>query len=186
MTVIDERSDARFASLARLAFWTTVALYAALAVWLLVAGPPEVVGHFGANDGGPRFDPTPVFVGYMTLIVAVLVGIFVSVAPFARRIPIEFVNVPNRELWETPERRIILARRISADMYLMGAVTMLLMIAMVLASTLGGLGTTVPETFFVVMTTAYMVILGVIVLTMFRGDRYNPRALDDEPGFATP
>jgi hypothetical protein len=35
MTELDDRSDARFASIARLAFWTTVALFAALAAWLL-------------------------------------------------------------------------------------------------------------------------------------------------------
>lgn len=177
MTELDDRSDARFASIARLTFWTTVALFAALAAWLLVAGPPEVIGHFGADNGSPRFDPTPVFVGYMTLIVAFLIGIFVSVPAFVRRIPIEFVNVPNRQLWDTPERRAILARRMGADMYLMGAVTMLVLVATVVLSTLGGLGLTAPDWVFLVMMTVYMVTLGVLVLAMFRGDRYNPRAL---------
>ena len=177
MTELDDRSDARFASIARLAFWTTVALFAALAAWLLVAGPPEVIGHFGADNGSPRFDPTPVFVGYMTLIVAFLIGIFLSVPAFVRRIPIEFVNVPNRQLWDTPERRAVLARRIGADMYVLGAVSMLLMTGMAVLSTLGGLGVTTPGWVFAVGTVGYVIVVMAFVLTRFRGNRYDPQAL---------
>lgn len=176
----DERSDARRRLIANAAFGGSIALYVALAVWLLIAGPPEVIGHFGANNGNPRFDPTGEFVAIMTVMVGGMVALFLAVPTLMRRIPIEFVNVPNRERWDTPERRAILARRTGADMNLMGAATVLMFVAMMVLSTLGGLGETIPDGVFVALLTVYVAFIAALCVTMLRGSRYVAPPLEGE------
>lgn len=180
MADIDDRSDARRTLIARLALATSLALFAALSTWLLIAGPPEVIGHFGANNGEPRFDPTPQFVVSMTVLVLVIVVVFATIPGMMRRIPIEFINMPNREQWNTPARREVLARRTGADMTLLGAATVFLFVVTMVLSTLGGLGETIPGWVFVVMTGAYLLLVALIMFGMMRSKRYDPSTLPAE------
>ncbi|RZS55066.1 hypothetical protein EV141_2049 [Microcella putealis] len=176
MADVDERSDARRTLIARLALVTSVALFAALSVWLLIAGPPEVIGHFSANNGGPRYDPTAQFVAIMAGLVAFLVVLFASTGWLMRRVPIGLMNIPNRERWNTPARREILARRVGADMNLMGAASVLLIVAMMVLSALGGLGVTPPGWAFVVTMGVFLVVIAAIAFGML-GKRYDPSTL---------
>lgn len=179
MAELDERSDARRASFARLALAASVALFGALSVWLLIAGPPEVIGHFSANNGEPRFDPTPQFVAIMAVLVAFLVAMFASLGWLIRRAPIGVINIPNREQWNTPARRAILARRMGADLTLMGAASVLLVVGMMVLSTLGGLGEEPPGWVSIVMTGVFLAVIAAITLGML-GKRYDPSTLPPE------
>lgn len=169
-------ADGRRTALSRLALLTALALYASIAITVVVAGPDEVVGHFGGGGRPTRLDPTGPFVLTMSLVVAALVSLFAATPALVRRIPIEFVNVPNREKWNTPELRDVLARRVGADMMFITAATVLLMAGMLVLSALGGLGEVPPGWVFPLSLAAYLALIGVSIVQMYRGGRYEPPA----------
>lgn len=179
MAELDDSSDARRTLIGRLALATASALYAAIAVWVLVAGPDEVVAHFGGSGQPTRYDDTVAFVVMLSVTTAAMVALFAAIPMLLARIPIAFVNIPRRELWDTPARRRVLARRVGADMMLVGAVTVLLMVAMLVLSTLGGLGVVLPGWVFWAMTGGYVVLTGFIVLPMLASKRYDPTLLPE-------
>lgn len=155
---------------------TAIALYAGIAIWVLIAGPDEVVGHFGTDGESTRLDPTVGFVTGLTVTVAGLVGLFLALPALIKRLPIELINVPNRELWDTPELRALLARRMGADLDLIGALTVLLLTGMLVISTVAGFGIEIPGWVFPALTAAYLLVLVALLVSMFRGGRYVPPA----------
>lgn len=176
MAELDERSDARRTLMARLAMVAALALYATTAVWLLVAGPEDVVAHF-AGDGRPtRTDSAESLVLTLSLTVAGLVAVFMAIPLLVRRGPMQFVNVPNRELWDTDELRPILARRLGADMMFMGAATVLLITGMLVVSAVAGLGAEIPGWVFLAMMGGFVLVTAAIIVPMFAGSRYVPPA----------
>ena len=172
----DDEKDVRRLAASRLALITATAVYAAVAMTVLVAGPDVVVGHFGANGQPTRLDATGPFVLTLSLVVLGLLALFASLPALTRGIPIEFINVPNRERWNTPARRRVLARRIAADLNLIGAVTILLMTSALVLRALGGLDVDLPPWVFLVMLAAYLGCIGVLLVHMTVGTRYQPPA----------
>ena len=176
MPELDERSDARRTLIARLALVTSVALYAAVAVWVLVAGPDDVVAHFNGAGEATRTDTAESIVLVLSLTVAGITALFAVIPVLVRRAPIQVVNVPNRELWDTDELRPILARRLGADMLLIGAASIALITGMLVMSAAAGLGAEVPGWAFPTMTGAFLVVTAAIIVPMFAGSRYTPPA----------
>lgn len=172
----DDEKVARCLAATRLALISATLVYAAVAMTVVLAGPDVVVGHFGANGQPTRLDATGSFVLTLSLVVLGLLALFASLPALIRRIPIEFVNVPNRERWNTPSRRRLLARRLAADLNLIGAATVLLMTAALVLSALGGFDVDVPGWVFLLMIAAYVVCIGVLLVQMTVGTRYQPPA----------
>lgn len=174
----ESASDSRRILCARLALLAALSLYASVAIVVVVAGPEEVVGHFGGGGQPTRMDPTGQFVLTMSLVVAGVVALFSATPALMRRIPIELVNVPNRDQWNTPERRVVLARRIGADMRLLSAATVLLLTATLVLSTVGGLGLALPGWVFPLLLGSFLAVIGVIVVRMYRRGRFPPTGSD--------
>ncbi len=147
-------------------------------VWftILVAGPDTVPGHFAADGTPTRWDSTPVFLGMMAALAGGLTLLFVAMPRLMARVPIEHVNLPNREQWNTPARRAHLALLMTEDLRLIGAVTMLLLAAMLVISALAGLGAEIAGWVFLATAAAYLVMIGIIVGRMLTGSRYTPPA----------
>ena len=115
-------------------------------VWasILIAGPDTVPGHFGADGTPTRWDATPVFLGVMAALAGGLALLFAVLPPLMVRVPIEHVNLPNRDEWNTPDRRAYLALLTTEDLRLIGAATMLLLAAMLVISAVAGFGAEIP------------------------------------------
>ena len=60
--MIDDERDARRAGAARLVLVTSVVVFVAVAMTVVVAGPDEVVGRFAVNGQPDRLDATGPFV----------------------------------------------------------------------------------------------------------------------------
>ena len=163
----------------RAALIIAVLVYAATAVVVLLVGPDSVVGHFGADGQPNRYDPTGPYILALTLVVAALVGLFVSIPALLLRIPIHFVNVPQREKWNTPERRRVLARRFATDLNLLAALTVLLITLLLIASAVAGAGQPVPSWVFVTTTVVYLMAVLGLTVSMLTSGRYDPDRLPD-------
>jgi len=156
----------------------STAIFAAIAVLVVVSGPDQVVGRFDSAGQPTRFDDTITFVVGLSTTVAVLVALFATL-PLLMRRSIAFVHIPRRELWDTPARRPILARRVAADLMLIGAATVLLLAAMLALSALGGLGVDLPGWGFAVLVVGYLLVTMLIILPMLTGRRYDPTLLPE-------
>lgn len=178
MAELDDLSDARRTLIARLALGGATVLFVAAAALLLVNGPDQVVGRFDTTGQPTRYDDTVSFVLGLSATAAALVALFAGL-PLLMRKSIAFVNIPRRELWDTPRRRPILARRVGADLMLIGAVTVLLLAAMLVLSGLGGLGVALPGWIFAVLIVGYLVATMLIILPMLTGRRYDPTLLPE-------
>ncbi|MBX9472555.1 hypothetical protein [Microcella sp.] len=172
----DDEKDARRLAATRLALISATLVYAAVAMTVVFAGPDVVVGHFGASGQPTRRDATGPFVLSLSLVLLGLLALFVSMPTLIRRIPIEFVNVPNRERWNTPARRRVLARRLAADLNLIGVATVLLLTSALVLSALGGIDVDLPGWIFLLMLAAYLWCVGVLLVQMMVGKRYQPPA----------
>lgn len=79
---------------------------AAAFVWSTSASLPEVVAsHFAAGGAANGFMPRASFVAFMLALVVLVPALLHSLGWLSARIPVRFVNVPNRNYWLAPERR---------------------------------------------------------------------------------
>jgi len=83
-----------------------VLIAAAGFVWYTSLGlPPEMASHFGPGGTPNGFSSRGT---YTTLMLCMVVGVPLIVASTARLttvLPVELINLPNREYWLAPERR---------------------------------------------------------------------------------
>jgi len=147
-------------------------------VWvsILIAGPETVPGHFGADGTPTRWDPTIEFLGIMALVAGGMAVLFTALPVIMARVPIEHVNVPNREQWNTPARRAHLDALVTEDLRLIGTGTMLLLAAVLVVSGYVGLGGQAPGWLFIVMMGTYLGALALVLGRMVLGTRYTPPA----------
>lgn len=169
-----DQRDARLLTLARAALFSALALYAGTAIWVLAAGPDRVVARFAADGTPVRFDTAESLVIALSLTVVLLSALFLLVPTVVRRAPAAVLNVPRQALWESSELRPVLARRVGADLALIGALTVLLLTGMLVLSAAAGAGFVVPTWLLPAMTGGFLVAIAIIVVAMYRGSRYLP------------
>ena len=81
---------------------------AAVFVWLSSGALPErVASHFMAEGAANGYMPRMQYVTSMAALVVVVPLLLVSMAKLASYLPTQFVNLPNRQFWLSPERRAI-------------------------------------------------------------------------------
>ncbi len=89
--------------------------------------PARVPSHFGI-DGQP--DAWMSRAGLQWLYAGLLLGMllmFGALGPMIRKLPVEVVNLPNRDYWLAPERREESIRAITRTLYVYGAATQVFM-----------------------------------------------------------
>jgi uncharacterized membrane protein len=99
--------------------------------WLWVEGrlPARVPTHFGAGgrvDTWSSRGAAAVSLGVLGLGVTLA---FVALVALVQRVPRPFVNIPNADYWTRPEHRAQLRRLVADDLWLFGAWTLLLLVA---------------------------------------------------------
>jgi uncharacterized membrane protein len=97
------------------AFFITVILlcgFEAVRLWFLA--PDVMVAHFNMQGNPDRFVPKLVFFGYQaqTVLVVIALSLVMQVLPMI--LPVQWINMPNREYWYAPERREATIDRLSS------------------------------------------------------------------------
>ncbi len=85
---------------------TLLMIIAAVAFVLLTAGsmPPTVASHFAAGGAANGFMPREVYVKFMLWLVVGLPLLMSVLMGITGRIPVRYINLPNRDYWLAPER----------------------------------------------------------------------------------
>lgn len=112
----------------RISFLLSCVFYLGLWIWAWIALPSHGVVHHMGTDGMATRTGSRVGLLLPLLGIAVLIGLCVVWLPswLTRRFP-EAVNYPHKEYWFAPQRKEQTLRRLSAQMALFGAATMLLL-----------------------------------------------------------
>lgn len=152
----------------------SLVVYAAGAVGVLAVGPETVAAHFGADGSVTRYDSALSQVLFMTLVVVGLVALMEATPLLARRGPIALINVPNREAWNTPERRAQLSRVLQEDVRLLTAGSVVLMTFVLVMGAIAGAGATIPGWVFLLAVGAFLVLVMTVLVRMSTGGRYEP------------
>jgi len=145
-------------------------VFVVLWVSILIAGPETVPGHFSFDGTVTRSDPTLEFLGYMALVGVGTAALVVGVA----RIPIEYLNIPKRDKWNTPELLGQLKTLVTADIWLLGAATLMLLVTALATSGFGGLGGEIGAWTLPVVVGPYLIVNVIVVGRMLFGSRYTP------------
>jgi uncharacterized membrane protein len=86
-------------------FFAFLAAAAAFVWWTSASLPEAVASHFGAGGAANGFMPRASFVAFTLALVVVVPALLHSLGWLSARIPVRFVNLPNRNYWLAPERR---------------------------------------------------------------------------------
>ena len=118
--------------MARLAFWVSVlaGLAAVTVAWFVL--PDRVPMHFGESGQVDRWGSRTEYVVSMGAIIGGLALLFWVLTIVTPRIPESMLNIPSRDKqwWlATRERREELNRRVIEDLHVIGAATLLLIVA---------------------------------------------------------
>lgn len=158
--------------------------YVTTTVGVLVLGPERVAAHFAANGRVTRFDDTATHLGLMSLVVIGLVALLEALPVLARRGPVTALNVPNREQWNTPERRALLARLLREDIRLLTAASVLLITGMTVLSAIAGAGDDIPPWAFPAMFLPFVAAVLAVLARVSASSRYAPPADEAAEGAA--
>jgi uncharacterized membrane protein len=87
-------------------------IFEAVRLWFL--SPDVMAAHFDMQGNPDRFVPKLVFFGYQarTVLVVIILGLVMQVLPMI--LPVQWINMPNREYWYSPERRDATVDRLSS------------------------------------------------------------------------
>lgn len=79
---------------------------AAAFVWSSSGSLPDVVAsHFGSGGAANGFMPRVAYVAVMLVLVVFVPGLLHLLGWLSSRLPVQWINVPNRRYWLAPERR---------------------------------------------------------------------------------
>lgn len=87
-------------------------IFETVRLWYL--SPPEMAAHFNVRGNPDRFVTKLMFFGYQakTMLIVLILSLVMQVLPMI--IPMQWVNMPNREYWYAPERRDATIDRLSS------------------------------------------------------------------------
>jgi uncharacterized membrane protein len=85
-----------------------IVLVAAAAFVVLTSSglPPAVASHFGAGGQADGFMSRAGYVTFMVVMMVGMAALIVGVPRFLRSLPTAAFNLPNRDYWLAPERRV--------------------------------------------------------------------------------
>ena len=85
-------------------FFLLVAAGASFVWWSSGALPAVVASHFDSAGNANGFMPREPFTAFMLAIVVLVPTFLYSLGWLTARIPVRFVNLPNKQYWLAPER----------------------------------------------------------------------------------
>ena len=87
-------------------------IFEAVRLWFLA--PDVMAAHFNAQGNPDRFVPKLIFFGYQakTVLVVLALSLVMQILPMI--LPVQWINMPNREYWYSPERRDATVERLSS------------------------------------------------------------------------
>lgn len=86
-------------------FFLVLALGAGFVWWSSGRLPEVVASHFGAGGVADGFMPRGQYVVFMLALVLAVPTLVFFAGRLASRVPVQFVNLPNKQYWLAPERR---------------------------------------------------------------------------------
>jgi hypothetical protein len=86
-------------------FFACLAAAAAFVWWTSGSLPDVVASHFRADGAADGFMSRAPFVALMLAVVVFVPALLHSLGRLTARIPVRFVNLPNKHHWLAPERR---------------------------------------------------------------------------------
>ncbi len=86
-------------------FFLVLALGAGFVGWSSSALPELVASHFAVGGAANGFMPRGQYVTFMLVLVLTVPSLIFFVGRLASRLPVQFVNLPNKQYWLAPERR---------------------------------------------------------------------------------
>ena len=89
----------------RKAFFPVLAATVVFVWWSAGAMPEVVASHFEAGGVANGFMPRRQYVGFMVFVVVLVPSLLFFVGRLASRLPVQFINLPNKQYWLAPERR---------------------------------------------------------------------------------
>lgn len=155
-------------SLARAAFVAASVLYAGLLVAAYLLYPDRVPVHWDGGLAPDDFASRTSAVLFLAVVGGAMAVLFTGLVHGVGRIPVSLVNVPHKDWWSaTPERLAELRRRIADDTAVLGALTMVFLDVLLVATVVAarsddqrlGAGPVVALVVYVVAMLAYCVYL---------------------------
>ncbi len=113
----------------RLLLLGVIALMGVVLVWQWVSLPERVPVKMGFGGVVERWGSKTEHLLTMTGATVLIGALFLLMTPLLLKLPAAMVNIPHREYWLVPQRRPELARRIGDEMNVIGAATLLLVLA---------------------------------------------------------
>lgn len=153
--------------------------YGVVGLGILAFGPDTMAAQFGVDGSVTRVDDSATNLGFMTLVIVGLVALMEAMPMLARRGPTPLITVPNREAWNTPERRAHLSRVLREDLRLLTAGAVVLVTVMIVIGAIAGAGTTIPAGVPLLAVGAFLAVVVTVVVRMSTGGRYAPPAERD-------
>ena len=89
----------------RKAFFLVLAATVVFVWWSAGAMPEIVASHFVVGGVANGFMPRRQYVGFMVFVVVLVPSLLFFVGRLASRLPVQFINLPNKQYWLAPERR---------------------------------------------------------------------------------
>ena len=89
--------------------------------------PDYMAVHFNLAGSADRWDSKSDFFWTMETVFALLVALFGTLPLIIRRLPVSYINIPNREFWFAPERKEQTTNRLVDQLLFIGAMALLLM-----------------------------------------------------------
>ena len=113
--------------------WVFAALLLAVVTQALVYYPqlPErMASHFGGAGQPNGWSSKASFFGLQTFVVVVAVACFACLPAWIQRLPARLINLPNKEYWLAPERRVQTMASVGAALTWFGCVVLAFILAL--------------------------------------------------------
>jgi uncharacterized membrane protein len=101
--------------------------------------PDTVASHFNAAGQADGWSSKEAFVRFYALFIGAFAALFVGISWLMARLPVDLINMPNREYWFAEERRAATLSTIQQQMEWLGVATLLLLIAILQGSIVASL-----------------------------------------------
>ena len=112
-------------------FWAMVLANVAVLVWSATQFPDRVASHFGAGNAADSFSSRGSLLTFMAILIGAMAALFAGMAEWmTRSMPMSMINLPHKQRWVDAGQESQLRRMIAEDLYLIGAATMGLILAM--------------------------------------------------------
>ena len=92
-------------------------------LWLI--SPTVMAIHFNAPGIPDRYAPKVVFFSYQLITVLIITGLAVLMQLLLKFLPIQHINIPNRDFWLSPDRRPVTMNMLGSFLDFLFAATLL-------------------------------------------------------------